>query len=631
MCGISGFFDRTFQLEQSQLEKYNKVLEHRGPDGRDIYFKKTATGNLGLAHTRLSILDLSELGKQPMYFRELTIVLNGEIYNFKVIQKELETLGYTFDSSSDTEVVLKSFHAWGTKCVNKFSGMFAFGIYDSSNDKLYLCRDRVGVKPLYFYHNKDGIIFGSELKVFFATRIFLPKVDSRSLSSFINYGYSTNDSTILQGVKKAATSSWTIYDCKSNEISLQEYWSYSDLFEQEKFTGSFEEAISQTEKLAQEACELRMVSDVPVGVFLSGGFDSTLVTALLQKDRIEKLKTFTIGFSDGVDESKDAARIAAHLGTDHTSYDCKQQDAMDLIPELAYLFDDPIADISCIPTMLVSKLARKEVVVALSADGGDELFGGYDGFKSTPEVLSKINQIPLKQISGRIAKMAAPLFSGKYSHLQKKIEGLGNILTASERDRIYQMHIQQIGFPKSMMNKLFSQNFENTPHQKTIKKITEPLDELYILGVEDTLANLLLVKVDRAAMGFSLEGREPLLDHNLMEFAAALPYDYKHNGSESKRPIREIVYKYVPKEIMDRPKVGFDLPIYKWLKNDLAYLIGQYLNKSTIEKDGFFRADYVELLVNQFKKGELRYVAIIWRLLVFQMWYERWMRSGNGN
>lgn len=629
MCGISGFFDRKYILDQKQLEKYNAVLAHRGPDGNGLFFEKISNGNIGLAHTRLSILDLSSLGQQPMLFKHLRIILNGEIYNFKDIQNELLGLGYSFTSSSDTEVVLKSFHAWGVKCVEKFRGMFAFVIYDSIAEKLYLCRDRVGVKPLYWYLDDQQFIFGSELKVLFSTQTFSAQVDHSSLSTFINYGYSTNENTILKGVKKASTGSWTIYDCITNEVQVSPYWSYGSLFEVEKFKGTFKEAVQEAEVLIQEACELRMVSDVPVGVFLSGGFDSTLVTALLQKDRTTKLKTFTIGFSDGVDESEDAKKIATHLGTEHTSYDCRQQDAMDLIPQLPFLYDDPIADISCIPTMLVSKLARSEVSVALSADGGDELFGGYDGFRSAPQILKKVNQIPLKNLVGQIAKISAPVFTGIYNHLEKKIAGLGNMLLSDVDDRIYQMHLQSRGFPNEIMQSLFKLPFATQPHQHKKSKLVDPLDDLFILGVEDTLGNLLLPKVDRGAMGFSLEGREPLLDHHLMEFAASLPYNYKHNGLDSKRVIREIVYKYVPKEIMDRPKVGFDLPIYKWLKNDLSFLVDQYLNRKVIERGGLFNVAYVEKLVNQFKFGQLRYVPIIWRLLVFQMWFERWFEKPN--
>lgn len=627
MCGISGFFDRSFRLDQKQLEKYNSVLQHRGPDGDGLFFEKSSYGNIGFAHTRLSILDLSQLGHQPMHFEHLTITLNGEIYNFKSIQNELLLLGYTFKSSSDTEVVIKSFHAWGIKCVEKFRGMFAFTIYDKSVDKLFLCRDRVGVKPLFYSIDATQFIFGSELKIFFSTQTFVATVNHDSLATFINYGYSTNENTILNNVKKAKPGAWTIYDCKSGTLETIPFWNYGSLFDKVQFPGSFEEAVHETERLVQESCELRMVSDVPVGVFLSGGFDSTLVTAMLQKDRTEKLKTFTIGFSDGIDESKDARIIANHLSTDHTSYDCKQQDAKDLLPQLSFLYDDPLADISCIPTMLVSKLASQEVSVALSADGGDELFGGYTGFKSAPVILNQLNKIPLKTLSGQIAKTSSSLFQGKYNHLQKKLEGVSKILLGNNQDQIYNMHTQQYGFPTEMMAGLFNTSFKIQYHEHTKRNLSNPLNDLYILGVEDTMTNLLLPKVDRGAMGFSLEGREPLLDHVLMEFAATLPYYYKHNGNESKRPLREIVYKYVPKVIMDRPKVGFDLPIFKWLKQDLSYLIDTYLNETSINRGGFFNANYVKTLVNQFKKGELRYEAIIWRILVFQMWHKRWMET----
>lgn len=627
MCGIAGFFDRKNQLGEDQLWSYNKALQKRGPDGNDIYFNKTELGSLGFSHVRLSILDLSSLGKQPMIYQNLVIILNGEIYNFKTIQDELLQLGYSFDSESDTEVVLKSFHAWGTSCVEKFRGMFAFAIYDSIAQKVFLCRDRVGVKPLYYHIDKEKLLFGSEMKVFFNTTSFNAQVNEDSLRTFINYGYVTHPHTILTNVFKADVGSWTILDLTSFTLSTHKYWEYAKLYEKEKFSGSFEEAVLKAEEIVKEACELRMVSDVPVGVFLSGGFDSTLVTAMLQKDRTDKLKTFTIGFSDGVDESKDAERIAKHLGTDHTAYDCQQKDAMDLIPLLPELYDDPIADISCIPTMLVSKLARQEVTVALSADGGDELFAGYGGFKSVPELFKKIEGIPLKALVGNALRLSAPMFSGKYNHVEKKLKGLGNILLAPNTDRIYQNRLHQGSMPEEILEKIFIGKNKVLYPMRSSGKLIDNLDELFILGVEDTLRDLLLVKVDRATMGYSLEGREPLLDHVLMEFAASLPYQYKHNGIESKRPIREIVYKYVPKEIMDRPKVGFDLPIYKWLNGELSFLIDDFLNPEAIKISGFFDAEYVENLVRDFRKNKMRYKQVIWNLLLFQMWYFKWMQN----
>jgi asparagine synthase (glutamine-hydrolysing) len=284
MCGIAGFFDQTKTLDEGQLHKYNHVQKRRGPDGNGIFFKSTPTGNIGLGHVRLSILDLSDLGKQPMCFKQLSIVLNGEIYNYKSIQKELIQSGYQFESNSDTEVVLKAFDAWGLKCVEKFRGMFAFALYDAKEAKLYLCRDRVGVKPLYYSLQNGQFVFGSEMKVFFHTTHFQATVDQSSLRSFLNYGYVPHPHTMLQGVRKAEVGAWTILDLNTFTLHMQPYWNYSELYEKEKFAGTFQEAVKETEIIAKEACELRMVSDVPVGVFLSGGFDSTLVTALLQKD-----------------------------------------------------------------------------------------------------------------------------------------------------------------------------------------------------------------------------------------------------------------------------------------------------------------------------------------------------------
>jgi asparagine synthase (glutamine-hydrolysing) len=625
MCGIAGFFDLKNQLGEDQLRSYNKALQRRGPDDNDFYFTKIELGSLGFSHVRLSILDLSSLGKQPMQYQNLVIVLNGEIYNFISIKKELLQLGYIFNSGSDTEVVLKSFHAWGTSCVEKFRGMFAFAIYDAKAQKIFLCRDRVGVKPLYYYMDNEKLLFGSEMKVFFNTKGFNAKINQNSLRTFINYGYVTHPHTILSNVFKAEVGSWTILDLTFFTLSTHKYWDYAKLYEKEKFSGTYEEAVLKTEEVVKEACELRMVSDVPVGVFLSGGFDSTLVATMLQKDRTDKLKTFTIGFSDGIDESIDAERIAKHLGTDHTSYDCQQKDAIDLIPLLPELYDDPIADISTIPTMLVSKLARQEVMVALSADGGDELFAGYDGFKSVPEVFQQLKKVPLKKGIGTLMRFLAPIFSRNYSHVQKKLYGMGQVLSASTSERLYQYHIQQAGLPYEILDRLFLEDGEILyPIHQSIS-MENKLDELFIFGVEDVLRDLLLVKVDRATMGFSLEGREPLLDHVLMEFAASLPYHYKHDGLVSKRPIREIVYKYLPIEIMNRPKVGFDLPLYKWLNGDLKYLLNEFISIENLKVQKIFDPSYVEVLVSQFKNNHLRYTSIIWRLLVFQMWYKKWL------
>ncbi|MFV0157752.1 asparagine synthase (glutamine-hydrolyzing) [Empedobacter falsenii] len=627
MCGIAGFFDGNKILDKEQLWSYNKELYKRGPDSNDIYIDKNEFGNVGLSHVRLSILDLSSLGKQPMIYNNLTIVLNGEIYNYISIKEELKTLGYIFESTTDTEVVLKGFDAWGLDIVKKLRGMFAFSIYNKISKKIFLCRDRIGVKPLYYNFEDNRLIFGSELKVFFNTSGFVKNVSSKSLKTFLNIGYVPHPNTMISNVFKAEVGSWTIFDLVSSKIETIKYWDYSSFFKEDKFEGDFEEAVNESESLIKESCELRMLSDVPVGTFLSGGFDSTLVTTLLQKDRTDKIKTFTIGFSEGIDESKDAKIISDYLGTDHISYDCSKKDALDLIPLLPELFDDPIADISCIPTMLVSKLARNEVTVALSADGGDELFGGYDSFKKIPNNLQKINEIPFSSLTSKILAGTAPFFTGKYSHIEKKMSGISKILNSSQADKIYQYSLNQSGLPNEILNNLLITKTDFISIKRDNEGLIDLLDEIYILGVNDVLRDYLLVKVDRASMGFSLEVREPLLDHKLMEFAATLPFNYKHDGVLSKKPIREIVYKYLPKEIMDRPKIGFDLPIYKWLRNDLFFLLEEFLSEEMIKKSGFFNYKYVKSILDSFKKDRFRYSNLIWRILIFQMWYNKWFNK----
>ncbi|MBK7525406.1 MAG: hypothetical protein IPI53_14995 [Saprospiraceae bacterium] len=305
--------------------------------------------------------------------------------------------------------------------------MFAFAIYDNTVQKLYLCRDRAGVKPLYYYC-KDGLfLFGSELKVFLKTDGFTPEIDINSVKTFLNYGYVTNNKTILKNVYKLSPGNWMEVNVKDCNTEFHEYWSIGSCYQKEKYEMSFEDAVSEAENLIRKSAEYRMVSDVPVGVFLSSGFDSTLITSVLQQNRTEKLKTFTIGFSDGIDESVYAKKIANYLGTDHTSYDCTYKDALELIPLLPKFYDDPIADISCIPTLLVSKVAKEHVKVALSADGGDELFGGYNGFKTYPEIISKVNKIKFKKFFGPFYKYGFPILKIK-GIIMEKIKRIKELL-----------------------------------------------------------------------------------------------------------------------------------------------------------------------------------------------------------
>lgn len=627
MCGISGFIDKSKKLEESNLKQFNQAIKHRGPDSEGLLFFDKDNVNIGLGHVRLSILDLSPLGSQPMHFEHLHIALNGEIYNFKEIRELLQDKGYQFSSESDTEVVIKAFHAWGTSCVEKFIGMFAFAIYDDQQQKLFLCRDRAGVKPLYYYLSEDQFIFGSELKVFFSLSDFDAKVDPVYLKEFLKYGYVTNNNTLVTGVKKLEPGTWIELEVSSLKMHVRKYWELTSFYKEDKYSKSFNEAVEESHDLIQSACNYRMVADVPVGIFLSGGFDSSMVTAILQKDRTQKLKTFTIGFPDGVDESPDAERIAKHLGTEHTTFHCTYKEAKDFIPDLPFFYDEPNGDISCIPTMLVSQIAKKEVTVALSADGGDELFAGYSGYKTNVEIINQFDKIPLKSLVGWTAKNTGRFFENSKPHIAKRLEGLSQVLGHNDNRKYNALTHVFNGAPQRLIDRLVPAGGNEIFSPRHFPGLKVDQDALFILDFEHSLRDLLLTKVDRATMAFSLEGREPLLDHRLIEFAAKLPYHYKHDGNVSKRIIKEIVYQYIPKEIMNRPKIGFDLPIFDWLKNDLRYLVDEYLSDKAIEASGCLDKKVVSEIVDAFHSNRLRYKSLFWNIIVFQMWYFRWIKK----
>jgi len=381
MCGIAGLVDRNHSSSDEILKAITNSLYHRGPDDCGYLFKKFDNVQVGLGHRRLSVLDLSNHGHQPMVFAHLTMIYNGEVYNFKEIRTELECHGYNFESNSDTEVVLKAYHKWGMDSVNRFNGMFAMAILDSRRRILTLIRDRAGIKPLYWYE-KDGLfMFGSELKSFHQHPGFHKKLSLEGLTLYLQYGYVPQPNTIFESTYKLQGGHSLEIDLNSSEIKISKYWDVIDCYNRPKLNLTEREALEETERLLKSACEYRMVSDVPVGVFLSGGYDSSAVTALLQSERTEKLKTFSIGFyEDQFNEAHHAKKVAEHLGTDHTEYYCTQKDALNIIPKLPEIWDEPFADNSVIPTTLVSELAKEQVTVSLSADGGDELFGGYDKY-----------------------------------------------------------------------------------------------------------------------------------------------------------------------------------------------------------------------------------------------------------
>lgn len=633
MCAISGFADFNNSSTLEMLHKMNRTMTHRGPDGEGYSIYPLDNAVVGLGHRRLSIIDLSEGGSQPQSYHHLHITYNGEVYNYREIKSELELLGHTFHTTSDTEVILHSYDQWGPQALHKFIGMFAFVIYDEHKGELFICRDRAGIKPLFYYW-KDGLfLFGSELKSILAHPAFKKEINTYAVASFMQFGYVPTPHCIWENTQKLKPGHYMKFSVIDAAYTTTQYWNVYDAYNKPKININFEEAKHETEKLLQSACEYRMVADVPVGVFLSGGYDSTTVAALLQKDRTNKIKTFTIGVPDaGLNEAPYAKEIAAHLGTDHTEYYCTEKEALELIPDLPYYYDEPFADSSAIPTTLVSKIAREQVTVTLSADAGDEVFAGYNKYDYLINYGKKINNIPCvmrKGMAGIMNMIPAEkipvlnkkyLFSSRYEKVKNFLRDPSLLnLTLSFSQQYNNNNIQDLFLNKV---KNLSTAFEN----KELKK--EYFSELsFIMAVDyqNYLPDDILQKVDRATMSVSLEGREPFLDHRVVEWAAQLPDDFKYFKGNKKYILKEINKKFIPESMMDRPKMGFGIPIEKWLSQDLKEIVLTYCQTEKITSQKIFNPLVIEKLIGDFYAGKKELAMKVWYLLMFQMWHARWI------
>ncbi len=621
MCGIIGYIDKAPSVELGL--QMAKALKHRGPDhqGAKLY----AQNHCCLAHARLSIIDLRAAANQPMEYGNLAIVFNGEIYNFKEIKEELKRLGHQFMLDSDTEVILHAYEEWGTSCVNHFIGMFAFAILDQEANELILFRDRAGVKPLYYYEHENCFMFASELKALYPHPDFHKELDLEGVALYFKFGYIPTPLSIFKGVKKLPPGTYLKYSISTRTCEIFNYWNVLDYYTLPKLTLTYEEAKEQLETILKSACNYRMVSDVPVGVFLSGGYDSVGVTALLQNERTERLKTFTIGFPIGNNEAPIAKEIAHLLGTDHTEYICTPDDCKGIIPDLPYFYDEPFADNSAIPTILVSKLARRQVKVALSADAGDEIFAGYNSYTSLEKQLKYLKTVVksdlLSNLFMQISKITNP-----YSFLREKSECFAKLFKYEDYQRISVAFEGGGSLMQSLFSKIINLPYPSPSFLQDERLIKEPISIAQVIDYLNYLPNNILVKVDRATMSVSLEGREPLLDHRIIEFAAQLPEEYKYLDGNKKRIFKDIVNKYVPKEIMDRPKTGFSMPINNWLKDDLRFLVEDNLNDS-MDKS-FFNIRFISQLKELFYAGKLGHEEkTIWRLIEFQLWHKQNMSN----
>lgn len=620
MCGFAGFIDFKSKSNLIHLKNMNEVIKHRGPDAADYFFESHARYSIGFGHRRLSIIDLSSYANQPMYYKQYTIVFNGEIYNYQEIKKELNFLGHEFITNSDTEVILHSFEEWGNACVEKFIGIFVFVIYDKIKHELIVFRDRPGVKPFYYYWDENLFLMASEIKSFHQHPDFIKSIDLSSVYSFLQYGYIPSPNSIFENVKKLQQGCFMKFNFNSKVLDIVKYWNVDKYYEKKKLKISFEDAKEETKKIIQSACEYRMVSDVPVGIFLSGGYDSTLVTSMLQSNSTSKIKTFTIGVEDEkLNEATFAKKIAKYLGTDHTEIYCGETEMLEIINKLPFYFDEPFGDSSSIPTILVSELAKKSVKVALSADGGDEVFAGYNRYDyiSKLEKIQKLVKLPIP--FGYFIKKKIKNESEVYRYLKMfedpSILNLADVLNSS--------------YEVDSLQKLFKNQNINIAYDKKQNenlKIKDNLSQFMSYDYKTYLQDDILTKVDRATMSASIEGREPLLDHRIIEYVAQLPNEYKYFKGIKKHILKEITFDYVPREIMNRPKMGFGVPVFNWLIGPLKPKLDYYCSEEFITSQNVFNYNEINNLKSAvLNKNDKRYQKL-WYLLVFQMWYEEWMK-----
>lgn len=638
MCRITGFWDFSYKKEydiEHVISTMRDSMSYGGPDDEGTYI--SIENGLAFGHRRLSIIDLTSSGHQPMCDDEerLWIVYNGEVYNFKEIKEELKEKGVKFYSNSDTEVIIKSFLEYGYNAVNKFRGMFVFAIWDSSNKEIILCRDRIGVKPLYWYFYDNIFIFSSELKAMKMHPKFKSELNELGILSYLKYGYIKAPLSIYKNTYKLKPGSILKIN-KNSEIKEFKYWNIEDYFikgfnEKDNWLKKKEEDLEkELENILTESFKLRLVSDVPVGLFLSGGIDSSLVCSILAKQNVN-LKTFTIGFNEkNYDEAPYAKKIAEHLKTDHMEFYCTPKDAFDIIPILGDIYDEPFGDSSGIPTFLLSKIAKNYVKVALSADGGDEQFCGYSRYFICENRLKNINRLSLllKFLSFFNENLVYNVYKylsfclPKFNYFKDNFLKSKNILKKQNFLDQYDL-LLNVFLPEDLkaigLGSDYSFTFNETYNDI---KMVDKQSQMMCIDLESYLPDDLLVKVDRATMRVALEGREPLLDHKIIEWSSQLPIDLKYKNGITKYLLRKIIYKYIPKELVERKKQGFVIPIFIWFKKEMKSMLMDYLNYERINKAGIFNVNEIKRLLESYYNGEKVNEFKIWYLFAFELWRE---------
>lgn len=607
MCGILGYISERVILDEPDFRRALSLMSHRGPDAEGIL----KNGNCFLGHKRLSIIDLSESANQPMYSAggKYAIVYNGEVYNFKELAKEYNIVQKT---SSDTEVILKMYELYGKDFPKYLNGMFSFCIIDREENEIYLARDRAGIKPLFYYSDDNIFAFASELKALRAIPYISKNlsVNYSAVKTYLQLGYIPQPQTIYNNIYKFPSGHYATVN--RGRITFSEYWNTGSLIE-ENVIPDENSALEKLELLLTDSIKKRLICDVPFGVLLSGGIDSSLVTSLATKVSDTKIKTYTIGFSDsGADESDYARMVAKHLGTIHYEYFVTEKDAVELIPEIINCYDEPYADSSAIPTMLVSRMASIDVKMVLSGDGGDELFHGYGAYKWA----NRLNNNYLKKAAGPINKL---LKTGGNKY--KRVSGLFDF----GNETCIEPHIfsqEQYFFSAKEINKITTDRLSGYDtflyEREALKRNLTPAENQALFDINYYLKDDLLVKVDRASMKYSLEVRVPFLDYRVISFALNLHPELKIRNGEMKYLLKRLLYKHCPAAIFKRPKKGFSVPLNKWLLNDLNYLIPEYLSEKELIRTGILKPDEVASLIKSYHSGRQYLYNRIWNLIILQ-------------
>lgn len=626
MCGICGFISKK-RITLEQLKHMNDTMYHRGPnDSGEEIFQASADYNVGLAQRRLSILDLSMLGHQPMHSanERLVITYNGEIYNFLELREELKD--YPFKSHCDTEVILAAYLKWGISCVDKFQGMFAIALYDRETNELFLVRDRIGKKPLYYWIDGENLVFASELKPIMEYPGFPRQIRTDVIKRYMFQQCVNEPDSIFENVYKVQPGG--IVKFCEGKMSSWKYWDIAKVYHRKKqeTVGSYEEAKEELKDILKDCVRKRMIADVPLGTFLSGGYDSSLVTALAQEASNEPVKTYSIGFNEErYNEAKYAKEVAKHLGTHHTELYIDEQAMFDMVESIPQYYDEPFADSSQIPSMLVAKLASKDVTVVLSGDGGDEFFCGYN-------IYDNVAQAQKLDVLGQLTYGVCQFPPFRKAALLEKLPFKVQVV-AGNHDKETKTQIGGSSYIRAIDRMISG---EGVPYKFPIEsKYKEPnWQERRMLLDEDTyLPGDILCKVDRATMKYSIEARCPILDVRVMEYSYRLPHSYKYANGIKKRILKDIAYDYIPRELLDRPKVGFGVPLDKWMRGPLKEQLMDMCSVEYLRKQGIFEADYVNHFIMEYlrtgDKGPAtgaNFSKTAWSFFAFQQWYETYMR-----